>query len=855
MGEVYRARDTRLNRIVALKLLPTHLSDDPKAKQRFDREAQLISSLTHSNICTVHDVGHQDGINYLVMEYLEGETLADRLMKGALPLEQVLKVGIEICKGLEKAHRSGVIHRDLKPGNIMLTKSGAKLMDFGLAKTGPAVNREATGLALTMASSAGSHPITEQGTVVGTFQYMSPEQVDGKEADTRSDIFALGAVLYEMATGRRAFEGKTSASVIAAVMQRDPPPISTVQPMSPPALDRLVGNCLLKDPDERWQTVHDTLLALRGLALDGAQAGISPAVPSAGRSLSWVSWVIAAMMAIAVVFLVVRNTQQTLPPLSLVRASLLPPTKSSFAPYNFALSPDGTRLAFVAVASDGSMSLSIRSLASGATQEYSNTAEARFPFWSPDGQWVAFFAEGNLKKLEVGSGAVQTLCSAPHGWGGDWNHDGLIIFASDISGPLTRVSAAGSVPSPATKVLQAESAEAQRWPSFLPDGKHFLYQVDWVGTAGTYIGSIDGKESKLLSHDLTGNVQFIGGYLLYVRNSSLMAQPFDPERMQFTGEPIPIASRDIEAEKSFSRGNYSASQAGTLVYLSRGASLSRFEWFDRNGQELGPIGVSGAYDPRLSPDGRYVAYSADPAFDGNRSVWTFDLIRKTATRVTDGDRDGFPAWSPDGKQLVYSGSRADGFGLYVRAADGSGQDQVLAKGVSLPPTDWSHDGRNVLYMNVSQGHPRIYSQAIESTASAREVTPGSEGQISPNGNWLAYTDASGNVFVQPFLGHGGKNQISSNGGAQPRWRADGTELFYIAHDKKLMAVPVLTGKKFVAGTPHALFQTRITGARFSYFQYDVTPDGQRFLVNSLPPENTAPPLTLVLNWNARLKKN
>lgn len=623
--------------------------------------------------------------------------------------------------------------------------------------------------------------------------------------------------------------------------------------MSPPALDRLVGNCLVKDPDERWQTVHDALLELRGIALNGAEAGVFPA-PSAGRRMPWLAWAIATMMAIAVVFLVARNTRPTLPPPSPVLASLLPPARSSLAPYNFTLSPDGTRLAFVAVASDGSTSLWIRSLASGAAQEYSNTAEARFPFWSPDGRWVAFFSEGNLKKLEVGSGAIQILCSALPGWGGDWNHDGLIIFAGEVSGPLTRVSAAGGVPSPASRVFQEGTAEAHRWPSFLPDGTHFLYQVDWVGTAGTYIGSIDDKESKLLSHDLFGNVQFVGGYLVYVRNSSLVAQPFDPERMQLTGEPIPIAPREVEAEKSFLRGNFSVSQAGSLVYLSRRASLSQFEWFDRNGKELGPIGVAGAYEPRLSPDGRYVAYSADPGFDGKRSIWTFDLVRKTATRVTDGDRDGFPIWSPNGKQFIYGGSRADGFGLYARPADGSGEQRVLAKGVFLPPTDWSHDGRNVLYMNVSQGRPRIYSLAIDGTAPATEVTPGAEGQISPNGHWLAYTDNSGDVFVQSSPGHGGKNQISSNGGAQPKWRADGTELFYIAPDKRLMAVPVQTGKKSVAGTPHALFQTRITGARFSYFQYDVTPDGQRFLINSLPPQNTVPPLTLVLNWNVQLNK-
>jgi len=853
MGEVNRARDTRLNRVVALKVLPSHLSDNPSARQCFDREAQAISSLNHSNICTVHDVGQQDGINYLVMEYLEGETLADRLTRGAMPLEQFFKLGIEICRGLDKAHQNGVIHRDLKPGNIMLTKSGAKLMDFGLAKAGPVMNRDSPCTDLTSASAAAISPITESGTVVGTFQYMSPEQIDGKEDDARSDVFALGAVLYETATSRRAFEGKTVASVIGEVIHHDPPPVSTGQPMSPPGLDRLIENCLVKDPVERWQTVHDTLLELQGIALERTHTSATTPLPTAGKK-RWLAWMIAFGLAIAVVFLVVRNSFQPIRSPNRVLASLLPPAKYSFASYHFSLSHDGSRLAFVAVAPDGSTSLWIRSLASGATQDYSSTAEARFPFWSPDDQWVAFFAEGSMKKLEVGSGAVQTLCSAPNGWGGDWNYNRLIIFASQVNGPLARVSADGSVPSPATRMLQEGTAEAHRWPSFLPDGIHFIYQVDWVAAAGTYVGSIEDKESKMLSHDLLGNVQFVGGYLVYVRNSSLMAQPFDPVNMKFTGEPIPIVPGDVEAEKAFLRGNFSASQAGALVYLSRKASLSQFEWFDRNGNSLGQIGVSGAYEPRLSPDGRSVAYSADPGFDGKRSFWVFDLVRKTATRVSDGDRDGFPIWSSDGKQFVYGGSRGDGFGLYVRASDGSGEARVLAKGIFLPPVDWSHDGRSVLYMNVSQGRPRIYSLPIEGAAPATEVTPGTEVQISPNGHWLAYTDFPGEVFVQPYPGHGGRVQISNKGGAQPKWRADGTELFYIAPDKRLMAVPVQTGKDFVAGTPHALFLTRITGARFSYFQYDVTHDGKRFLINSLAPENTAPALTLVLNWSEQLKK-
>jgi len=344
-------------------------------------------------------------------------------------------------------------------------------------------------------------------------------------------------------------------------------------------------------------------------------------------------------------------------------------------------------MAFVAVADDGSTALWVRSLASGATQQFSNTADARFPFWSPDGKWVAFFAEGKLKKLEVDSGAVQTICDAHSGWGGDWNREDVLIFAGDVAGPLDRVSAAGGVPVPVTKLLHEASAEGHRWPSFLPDGRHFLYQVDWVGASGTYVGSLDGGESKLLSHDLIGNLHFVAGYMVFVRNGSLMAQPFDLQRLQFTADPIPVVPQDVEAEKAFSHGNFSVSQAGSLVYLSRSASLAQFEWFDRNGKELGAIGVSGAYEPRISPDGRYVAYCADPAGDGKRSIWAYDLVRKTATQLTDGDRDGFPIWSPDGKQFVYGGDRGDGFGLHMRATDGSGQDRIWRKEFScLQPT-------------------------------------------------------------------------------------------------------------------------------------------------------------------------
>jgi eukaryotic-like serine/threonine-protein kinase len=846
MGEVYRGRDTRLDRTIAIKILPAHLSSDTDARQRLEREARAISALNHPNICTLHDVGHQDGVDYLVMEFLEGETLADRLMKGSLPLEQVLKVGIEICAGLEKAHLGGVLHRDLKPGNIMLTKSGAKLMDFGLAKAMPAI-----GLGSSLSMATMSHPLTAQGTVVGTFQYMAPEQMEGKEADVRSDIFALGAVLYEMATGKRAFGGKTTASVIAAVLERDPAPISKVQRMSPLALDRVVGNCLAKDPEDRWHSVHDVRLGLQGITQAGLEAGPTPAF-LAGATVRWLAGAF-ALMAIAIVFLVMRNMGQSAPQSGPVRASLLPPANSSFSPYNFALSPDGTRLAFVAVANDGSTALWVRSLASGATQKFANTAEARFPFWSPEGQWLAFFATGKLRKLEIGSGAVQTLCDARSGWGGDWSRDNVLIFASEVTGPLLRVSAAGGAPSPVTKIIHEGSAEAHRWPSFLPDGKHFLYAMDWAEGAGTYVGSLDGGESKLLAHDVTGNVHIAAGHLVYVRSGSLVAQSFEPQSLKITGEPIPIAAQDIEALQQFSHGNFSVSQAGALVYLSRTASLSQLEWFDRNGKELGAIGVSGASHPRLSLDGRFVAYSADPGADGKRNVWVYDMVRKTATQLTDGNRDGIPVWSPDGKQIVYAGIRGDGFGLFQRAADGSGKEQVLAKGTFALPSDWSHDGQYVLYMTISDS-PHLFAYPVGSTGDAKALAPMAEATLTADGKWIAFTGYPEEVFVQLFSGPGGRIQITTQGGAQARWRGDGKELFYIGTDKKLIAVSVQAGKTVVLGTPHALFQTRITGTRFVWFQYDVTPDGQRFLINSLPPENTAPPLTLVLNWNAELKK-
>ena len=481
MGEVYRARDTRLDRTVAIKILPQHLTEKSQAKQRFEREARVISSLQHPNICTLYDVGHQDGTDFLVMEFLEGETLAHRLATGPLPSEQVLKVGIEICEGLEKAHRIGVVHRDLKPGNIMLTKTGAKLLDFGLAKT-----LEETPVASLTALPTTSKvlegvekPVTAEGTIVGTFQYMSPEQLEGKGADARSDIFSLGAVIYEMAAGKRAFDGKSQASVIAAILERDPPPISSLQPMLPPALDHVVKICLAKDPDERWQSVHDVKRQLQWIAVGGSQAQVAPPMAAPRKLSQIVAWGVAAICFLAAIVFTSHLLLHAPQPTRMVRSSLLPPQNSAFLPYNFAISPDGSRLAFVALDPNGKTGLWVRTLSTPGAQQLTGTDGAAFPFWSPDSSSVGFFADSRLKTVDITDGAVQILCDAPLGLGGTWSRDGTIVFAPSLYGPLNRVPASGGTPTAATKIPHPGSVQSHRWPFFLPDGRHFLYSAQW----------------------------------------------------------------------------------------------------------------------------------------------------------------------------------------------------------------------------------------------------------------------------------------------------------------------------------------------------------------------------------------
>jgi serine/threonine protein kinase len=853
MGEVYRAKDTRLDRTVAIKILAEQLSRDPIRKQRFEREAKAISGLNHPNICTLHDIGSQDGTEYLVMEYLDGESLAQRLLKGPLPSDQVLKVGREIADALDRAHRSCIIHRDLKPGNIMLTKTGAKLLDFGLAR--PASPTTST-VTLT-ASAAPQAPVTQEGTIVGTYQYMSPEQVEGKDLDARSDIFSLGAVLYEMVTGQRAFEGKSQLSVASAILEKEPAPISTLKPMSPRSLDHVIRRCLAKDPDDRWQTTRDVALELDSIMQSESvtQSGAVLHVQR-GSYRKWFALGAATMLAVMVIVLVFLQLRGSPPAANVVRSSILPPLDSSFTPYNFSLSPDGTRLAFVAVGPDGMNHLWVRVLSAPSAQDISGTEDAIYPFWAPDSRRVGFFAEGKLKTVDTTGGAVKTLCDAPVGRGGTWNREGTIVFVSSVAGPLNRIPETGGDPVTLSLAPGQGNGNGYRWPYFLPDGKHFVYFFDWntPGNSevnGIYVGSLNGGSAKLISQDLKGNVEFSDGQLLYVRDRSLVAQPFNPDRLEFTGPAVIIAEQEvIEDNGGFHHAGFSASQNGTLVIQSSAAFSTRLIWYDGTGKELGQIPGSGFWDPRLSPDGRLLAVASDDARNGKYYVRVIDLASGRSTRITDGGKEGTPVWSSDGKRIAYTAIEGNSTAVYQVPFDGFGSPQLLVKGARKLLNDWSLDG-HLVYMDFGKGLPflGVYAEADQQVS---EIGIGAEARFSPDGKWIARIEPRTRyqeIVVQPSSGPGVRIQISQGGGAQAVWRKDGKEIYYLSADRKIMAATFDPVRK-IAGTPRTLFQTHVVGPTFVLFQYDVAP-GHRFLINSLNPNS---PLTLIANWPSIIAK-
>lgn len=873
MGEVYRARDTRLNRSVAIKVLPAHLSQDPEAKERFDREARAISSLSHPNICHLYDVGQQDGTSYLVMEYLEGETLADRLLKGPLPLDQVLKVGTEICKGLEKAHRSGVVHRDLKPGNIMLTKSGAKLMDFGLAKApGAALGSLSSSNSLATMSKA----LTTEGTIVGTIQYMCPEQLEGREADARSDIFSLGAVLYEMTTGKRAFDGKTTASTIAAILAVEPTPISTIQPMLPRALDHIVTACLAKDPDERFQTAHDVDLQLGWVAEGKSQLGTPAGALQSGRNRVWITVGVAVLALCAGFALAHLNRTVEVP--SVIRSSIVPPEKTSFAdsPSEWAppvLSPDGSRIVVGVTNQAGQQTLYIRSLDALAGQTLPGTGGAVFPFWSPDGRTIAFFANGQLKTIDASGGPVHDLCPAPQPRGGTWNKDGVIVFSPSPYTGLFQVAATGGPSVPLTKLDIARHEDSHRWPEFLPDGRHFIYlgrTSDRVGSE-IRVASLDTPEPSTIVRANGNPVYVLPGFLLFPRGNTLVAQPFDAAHLRTSGEPVTISTQ-VSSNDNVDYASFTASANGLLAYLGvTGEGFSELLWTDRTGKPLGKVGEPALYfGPSLSPDGQKVAVAVvDPHNQSSSEIWIYDLVRNSKARLTFSEpttRNSLPVWSPDGSQIAFTSDRSgQGAQIYEKAVSGMEPERVVApvEGYRYP-SSWSPDGRYVVGIQQSaQGGTEFLVLPMDGTRPAMNSLPAVPAlsrftfpQISPNGKWLSYSSFETGIqelYLLSFPSGSGRWQVSTSSGTDAHWRRDSKELFFSTLDGSVVSAEITAqGSTPVVGKIRPLFQKH---ARPSpHWTFDVSPDGQRFLVNTLVQPSTSEPITLVTNWDAELKK-
>ena len=870
MGEVYQARDTRLDRTVAIKVLPKHLAERPDLRQRLDREARAISSLSHAHICALYDVGHQDGVDFLVMEYLEGETLAQRLSRGRLPAAEVVRFGAQAADALAAAHRSGIIHRDLKPGNIMLTRSGVKVLDFGLAKTASQAAGPVEGVSRTIHAS--QDPLTAEGTILGTFQYMAPEQLEGKEADARTDLFALGTILYEMATGRRAFDGQSQASLIASILKEEPRSMTEIEPLSPPALERVVRACLAKHPDDRIQTAQDLKLQLHWIAEGGSQLGV--AVPDLPRRRNRGILLAAPAVVLALaggILLGTRLAKPKAPPAPTARVSVIVP--DSVTPdreqVNLSISPDGSMIAFVAADSTGTSSLWLRPLDSPTVRPLKGTEKAALPFWSPDSRTLAFFADGKLKRIPESGGAAQVICEAPDGRGGTWSGEDVIVFSATSAGPLSRVPAGGGSPVPVTELDVQRKDRAHRFPCFLPDGRHFLYVV-LAGTDSmeTRLGSIDDPKGQPL-FKATSSTRFAEpGYLLYQQGSALLAQRFDAKGLRPLGSPVSLP--DNPGGTFGYGGSYAltASSTGTLLYHTRGAADSRLLWMDRSGRILRTIVRSaGSYGlPAIAPDGTRAVVGFFPP-DGNADIWVVDLERGLPIRLTHAPGLDFePTWSPDSREIVFTSNRGGTQSLY-RLPAGGGREPTLFLELDSGfnnVNSWSRDGRFIVFRRLSpETGDDLWLLPMEGPPAPKPllVTPFDEDAsgISPDGHWLAYrSNESGRheIYVQSFPDGGDRLRISTEGTVQAKggspdlaWRSDGGEIYFLAGDAAtVMAAPVVTQPTFRAGTPRPLFKLP-RGAQ----DYAVSADGQHFLVCAPGEESSSATFTVVLNWNSALE--
>ena len=869
MGEVYRARDTKLGREVALNVLAPEFASDTDRMARFDREARVLASLNHPNIATIYGLEERA----IVMELVEGQTLAERILRGPMSLEEVRLLAIQIIEALDYAHDRGVIHRDLKPGNVKITPDGkVKLLDFGLAKAladEPATAPSQDSATLTLGK-------TQAGVILGTAAYMSPEQVKGKRADRRADIWAFGVILYEMLTGNRPFTGETTAEILSSVMQ-DQPSLEGLQATVRPLLAR----CLEKNPRQRLQAIGEARIALENLEAPQAAGPPAPQTQQQHMALRhWAGWAVAIILALAFAFLYSR---QQPPAERTLRYTIAPPENSTV--WNFAISPDGKLLAIVA-AVNGKQQLWLRSLDALQAQPMPTTEDAVFPFWSPDSRYIGFFAQGKLKKIAASGGPAQPLCEAGFGGGGTWNSDDVILFstAPGASGSLKRVEAAGGAP---TDVMKAK---AVFFPQFLPGGHRFLYTLNSASpeARGIYLGSLDDSESRRILEDVSSALfapsapGSRSGHLLFMRENTLMARPFDATSGQLTGSLLPVAE-GVTAPPALGRlMPVTISENGMLLYAgSLGIVSFQMVWYDRAGRVLGPVGAPGlVFTPSISPDGKTIAYARGSSSGVWQvsDIWLRDLSRGVETRFTADPSGNYASiWSPGGENIVWVSSQRGSLNLYKKPVSGSGRDEALLPAIppAFPitnhraPFQWSKDGRFIVYSEAaSNNKPDVWVLPLGSGdqkpfAFLKTEFEEVHGQLSPDSRWMAYTsDETGRreIYVRPFPSGDGASRISINGGDQPRWRGDGKELFYVAADGKMMAASVraVPGSKpsLELSTPVALFESHIMnspGTR-GVFQYDVTADGKRFLVVTNNVAATTPPLTVAVNWSAGLKK-
>ena len=845
MGEVWLGRDTRLDRSVAIKILPAELAENAQLRMRFEREAKTISQLSHPNICSLFDVGE----NYLVMELLDGESLADRIAKGPLPLPDVLKYGAQIADALDRAHRSGVIHRDLKPANVMITRSGAKLLDFGLAK-GPV-------LEISVDEATRQRALTQEGTILGTFQYMAPEQLEGMEADARADIFAFGAVLYEMLTGRRAFDAKTKTSLIAAIVGGTPRPLRELQPLTPPALEHVISRCLEKAPEDRWQSAHDIAEELRWIGGGSAETGaVAFAPPKKLKIASAVTIaVIAALFAIAAMWLVTRRTA---PKPRILRTAIVLPNDAALADYGpdrISISPDGNRVAFVAARS-GVQQIYVRSLDRFDAVPLAGTEGASGPFFSPDSASVGFFDGKHLKRTSVEGGSPQTIADVVEFRWATWTTDGTIIFSRGTEG-LFAVPADGGSP-----VSLMRTGRFARVPDAVPNTQ-LLVGIEGTGTI-VVIDRTTAKSKKVYeSADFISAAAYAApGYLLFCRAGALLAAPFDVKRLAMTGAPGTIAE-NILVTWRYSSPMFAVSQNGTLIYVAASAGFGRatLTWVDRKGN-LQPVNSTARAfeDPRLSPDGRI----AVTLRDANPDVWLEDAARDVLTRFTFGaEEEETPDWSPDGKSIAYSALRGNTHYLYVKSSDGSGDEKVLAATANHAHTgSWAPDGTSIVFTDyTASSGGDIWMKSLRPEGQPRPLvqTPFNERgpRISPDGHWMAYmSDESGRdeVYVQSYPQAGAKFQVSIDGGGEPVWSRSGQELFYRRGDA-MMSVKVTLAPSFSASGAEQLFSGQFVPTRRGEAAYDVSPDGTRFLMVKRDAASSPTQINVVTNFLNDLKSS